>query len=265
MSSTTEYDLGRLPEGLPVIVTGATGAIGTAITRRLADEGVKVILAVRSEEKFRTLADMLKKRNPEANVEFLHLDLNDSRSVMEAVNALHGRQLAGVINNAGVMMRDFTLSPDGPETTLNVNFFNTRLFNLLLLPQVAQGGGMVFTTSQTRLAGRRHNLPTSVSAETFGQLKTYALSKKLITRFAAEFAPVAAREGVNVNCADPGVVDSDMISMHRWYDPLANIFFRPFIRRPAKGAIPALRALASDRRGLIFTLRRSFPINDFGE
>ena len=79
MSSTTEYDLGRLPEGLPVIVTGATGAIGTAITRRLADEGVKVILAVRSEEKFRTLADMLKKRNPEANVEFLHLDLNDSR------------------------------------------------------------------------------------------------------------------------------------------------------------------------------------------
>lgn len=124
---------------------------------------------------------------------------------------------------------------------------------------------MVFTTSLTRLAGRRHNLPTSVSAETFGQLKTYALSKKLITRFAAEFAPVAAREGVNVNCADPGVVDSDMISMHRWYDPLANIFFRPFIRRPAKGAIPALRALASDRRGLIFTLRRSFPINDFGE
>ena len=262
MSIRADYDLKALPAGLPVVLTGATGGIGTAIAERLVADGVPVILAVRSEEKFNALRSSLMRRLPDARVEYVHLDLNDSRSVVEAVNALKGRSLAGIINNAGVMMRHFELSPDGPETTLNVNFFNTRLFNLLLLPQVATGGGIVFTTSLTRLTGRRSNLPTSVSEESFGQLKTYALSKKLITLFAAEFAPTAAAEGVKVNCADPGVVDSGMISMGRWYDPLANILFRPLIRRPSNGAVPSLRALSSPLHGQIFTLRRAFPILD---
>lgn len=32
-------------------------------------------------------------------------------------------------------------------------------------------------------------------------------------------------KGISVNAADPGIVDSDMITMHSWVDPLANLFF----------------------------------------
>ena len=31
--------------------------------------------------------------------------------------------------------------------------------------------------------------------------------------------------------------------MHRWYDPLADIFFRPFIKSPARGARPIINAV----------------------
>lgn len=31
-------------------------------------------------------------------------------------------------------------------------------------------------------------------------------------------------KGISVNAADPGIVDSDMITMHSWVDPLANLF-----------------------------------------
>jgi NAD(P)-dependent dehydrogenase (short-subunit alcohol dehydrogenase family) len=252
--------LGNLPAGLPVLVTGATGSIGSQIAAILAQLGVPMILGVRNPQKYEVVKEEIAKKYPNVVVEHLHLDLNSSKEVTEAVNTLHGRKLAGIINNAGIMMRDFTLSPDGPETTLNVNFYNTRLLNLLLLENVERGGAIVFTTSITRKAGHFGNLPTSVTPETFGQLKTYALSKKLITRFAADFTAQAEQSGVRVNCTDPGVVDTNMITMHRWYDPLANVLFRPFIRRPVTGAFPAVKALLIPQTGQVVTLKSVEPL-----
>jgi short-subunit dehydrogenase len=252
--------LGNLPAGLPVLVTGATGSIGSQIAAILAQLGVPMILGVRNPQKYEAVKEEITQKHPDVVVEHLHLDLNSSKEVTEAVNTLHGRKLAGIINNAGIMMRDFTLSPDGPETTLNVNFYNTRLLNLLLLENVERGGAIVFTTSITRKAGHFGNLPTSVTPETFGQLKTYALSKKLITRFAADFTAQAEQSGVRVNCTDPGVVDTNMITMHRWYDPLANVLFRPFIRRPVTGAFPAVKALLIPQTGQVVTLKSVEPL-----
>ena len=60
---------------------------------------------------------------------------------------------------------------------------------------------------------------------------------------------------MKVNCADPGIVDSSMIHMDRWFDPIADVVFRPLIRTPRNGAVPALRALFSGETGRIFTLR----------
>lgn len=50
------------------------------------------------------------------------MDLNDTASVKAAVEALSDTTLAGVVNNAGIMCRHYTLSSDGYETTLNVNY-----------------------------------------------------------------------------------------------------------------------------------------------
>lgn len=248
-----------LPERCPVVLTGATGGIGHEIASELARTGIDMILPCRNETKFHALEQTLKAINPAVSLQFIPLDLNRADSVREAAAMLKDTPLAGVLNNAGIMCRSFTLSPDGPETTLNVNYFNTRLLNELLLEQVKPGGALVFTTSLTRLFGVKKNLPETVTAATFSQLGTYALSKKLLTRYAMELAPRAKARGVKVNLCDPGVVDTGIIAMDRWFDPLADIFFRPFIRSAANGARPALRALfapAADSPR-IYTLRRT--------
>ena len=253
--------LGNIPSGLPVIVTGASGSIGREICRALARLGVPVIMACRSEARYAQTYGELLREFPAFDAVFLPLDLNMSSSVTEAVNRLKGVRLAGIINNAGTMERHFSLSADGPETTMNVNYHNTRLLNQLLLPQIAPGGSVVFTTSLTRRRlGTRH-LPATVTEESFGQLRSYSLSKAWITRFAAGFASEGKKCGVRVNCADPGVVDSSMIRMDRWFDPIADIVFRPLIRTPRNGAVPALRALLSDETSRIYTLRASLPLN----
>ena len=244
----------------PVIVTGATGGIGRYISRHLSAMDIPLILACRSEEKYKLLEAELHNDFPFLKVEYLCLDLADSRSVREAAASLGDRAIYGLINNAGVMSRRFHIGPDGREDTLNVNYFNTRLLTELILPNIEPRGAVVFTTSVTRKSGRHDNLPGSVTEQTFSQLGTYALSKKLITRYAATLAEEVRERGIRVNCADPGVVDSGMITMHRWYDPLADILFRPFIRRPENGAIPAVRALLSPSTARVFTLRHDHPL-----
>jgi hypothetical protein len=61
--------------------------------------------------------------------------------------------------------------------------------------------------------------------------------------------------------ADPGIVNSNMIHMNRWFDPLADIFFRPFCNNPQKGAIPALNALQSQDTGLYYVGKDKKPVN----
>lgn len=245
-----------LPSGLPIIVTGSTGGIGHEITRAVARLGHPMILPCRNKKKFETLAKEIREEFPDIKLQYIPLDLNDSQSVKAAVNGLKDTRLAGIINNAGIMCRRYSISPDRRETTLNVNYFNTMLLNNALLAQVERGGALVFTTSITRIFVPDSATADSVSEHTFGQLRTYALSKKLIAVYAMALAVKAAEYGIRVNCCDPGVVNSGMITMHRWYDPLADIFFRPFIRTARNGAVPAVRALLSPLSGRIFTLRR---------
>lgn len=244
----------------PVMVTGANGGIGFQIARRLAALRVPLILTCRSEAKGEAVVEALKREFDGIAARAFPLDLSDSQSVRRFAAKVDGTPLYGLINNAGVMNRSFHIGPDGKEDTLNVNYYNTRLLTELLLPCVVPGGAVVFTTSVTRLSGGHDNLPLEVTEETFSQLGTYALSKKLITRYAARLARDERWSVIRINCADPGVVNSGMITMHRWYDPLADIFFRPFIRSAENGSLPALRALLTPLSARIFTLRRSHPL-----
>lgn len=230
-----------------VLLTGATGGIGQEIAAALAAKGERLILGCRNAEKARGLASRL----PGAH-DVVELDLADEQSVKDVARALEGRILKGIIHNAGTMERRYRTDNQGREMTMTVNYRNTRLLTELLMPQMEKEGRIVFTTSLTRFLPVKTN-SLEVSEKDFSQLLTYALSKKALTRYAAELAA----QGVGVNCADPGVVDTGMISMDRWFDPLADVLFRPFIRNARKGAEPTLRAFSSPRTGLIFCRRRT--------
>lgn len=56
--------------------------------------------------------------------------------------------------------------------------------------------------------------------------------------FTIELSERLREKGITVNAADPGIVSTDIITMHQWFDPLTDIFFRPFIRTPKKGGLP---------------------------
>lgn len=90
--------------GSRVLLTGASGGLGTAIARRLATEGAKVVLSARREAVLAPLAE-------EIGAEVLVADLAD-RGDQERV-CVEALSCDGVVANAGLGMEpDLTDDPD---------------------------------------------------------------------------------------------------------------------------------------------------------
>lgn len=238
---------------MKILLTGATGGIGKEIAFMLAKKGHEIILGCRSIKKGDALACRVEAVYG-IRPQIVIIDLSDSASVCRAVQNPAMARIDAVIHNAGVMNGRYTVGPDGHEDTLNVNYHNTRLLTELLLDNISDNGSIVFTTSATRSWYPFQKLKGDIAKREFGRLKTYALSKKLITRYAASLASEKKVTGrrIRVNCADPGVADTPMLRMHRWFDPLTDLFFRPFCLNPAKSAKTSVRALETDLTGYIF-------------
>lgn len=248
------------------IVTGATGGIGRATSVALALEGKALVLACRNVNTAAIFARELIAKTGNDDISVLRLDLASFASIRTFVDDLKAlnRPVAGVMNVAGVMTRNSMITDDGFEQSIQVNYLGTALLNIMVAPLIVKGGHIVFTTSLTRLVSR---IPEQFPHESnFSQLGTYGRSKLALTLFAIYLTTVLKTAGVIVACADPGVVNTNMITMHRWYDRVADLLFRPLISTPAQGAQVLLTALNAPESGLLFhgseTKRLVSSLND---
>ncbi len=238
-----------------IVITGATGAIGFEIARALYGEGENLILACRNAEKADAVRlKLIGEFGERGDIRCQSLDLARMDSVRDFVRAIKPFAVKALINNAGVMNRHYTTDEPGREMTMAVNFHNTRELTLLMLSEFDTITNVVFTTSLTRFLHRKNRDVTAVDdvdSHSFSQLGTYGRSKRALTDFAIRLSH-EGRPGLTVACADPGVVNSSMLAMHRGFDRLTDLIFRPFTRCPAHGAIPAVRAVRAARGPRIY-------------
>lgn len=237
-----------------VLITGASGSMGSAAVESLSAEGWSVIMACRNLGKGSSVRDSVLERNPGADIALMHLDLESFDSVRRLASDLEGRRIDVLFNNAGTISRSWGLTADGLEHTWQVNSKGPSLLMELLAPNLGKVVSMVSLTCSLVSTGQDYN---GDSREEFSQLGTYARAKLGLLLSTLDFG---RRTGIPVSLADPGVVNSNMISMGRWFDPLADILFRPLCSSPEKGVAPALRAIRSDEAGLYYVGRKARPI-----
>lgn len=254
--------LGEVPrsggEGPLFIITGATGSMGKVAVRKMAEEGYPVIMACRNLKKGETVRQEILSELPDATIELHELQLASRDSVRKFVESLGDRKIAGLFNNAGIMNRNYALAESGIENTMEVNYLANALLTILLTPLFENGARIVNMVSlTTKFAHLDINWP-QWGREHFSQLGTYGSSKLAFLYFSIAYA--RRNPQLRVNVADPGIVDSSMIHMDRWFDPLADIFFRPFISSPEKGVRPALAALHTDDSLRYFVGKKSKSI-----
>jgi NAD(P)-dependent dehydrogenase (short-subunit alcohol dehydrogenase family) len=186
-------------EGKVVVVTGAGGGIGSAISTRFASEGGLVVSVDKNVEWLGKLQDDMGTKG--LKTELLPLDCSDYAAVGEAcakVEKDHGR-VDVLINNCGQSARqkqtDFTDSdPEIWEWLIDTNLRPTLNWSRVAAPGMrARGfGKIVNVASESAIFGDP-------------KLVDYAAVKGGVIGFTRGLARELAPFGINVNSVSPGV------------------------------------------------------------
>jgi NAD(P)-dependent dehydrogenase (short-subunit alcohol dehydrogenase family) len=103
-----------------VIVTGANGAIGRAISAGMAERGYAVVMACRNAERGEAAASTVRKRVPAAEVRVEVVDVS-RRAEIDAFAQRWRGPLHVLINNAAVAPKARSETPEGIEMQLATN------------------------------------------------------------------------------------------------------------------------------------------------
>ena len=235
-------------ERTAAIITGADGGMGREITRTVAAAGYHVIMVCKDAVRALAVKQKIENDIPLAQIEIMEADFASLASVSALADKLlaRGVPVALLMNNAGTMCTSFKQTEDGLETTVSVNYVSPYLLTLKLLPLMAVGARVVNMVSCTYAIGKIEKAFFGKGCKgCFHRIPIYSNTKLALTLFTLELAERVKAKGITVNAADPGIVSTDIITMHQWFDPLTDIFFRPFIRTPRQGADTAIKLLLS--------------------
>ena len=235
------------------IITGADGGMGTEITRAVAKAGYQVIMACYNPQKAETVRACLIEETGNPNLEVMALDLASMQSVASFADRILERNLpvSLLMNNAGTMETGLHITVDGFERTVSVNYVGPYLLTRKLIPAMVRGARIVNMVSCTYSIGRIE-LPDFFHRGKVGEfwrIPVYSNTKLALLLFTIELSKLLRDKGITVNAADPGIVSTNIITMHKWFDPLTDIFFRPFIRTPRQGAATAIGLLLDEEAG----------------
>jgi NAD(P)-dependent dehydrogenase (short-subunit alcohol dehydrogenase family) len=132
------------------IVTGANSGVGLYTATKLAEQGYRVVLAVRNAERGRVAQERILDAAPGAAVETVHLDLASLRSIKECAAELVATYQGWdvLVNDAAAkLVPERLLTEDGFEWNLGVNFLGHFALTGLLLTGAMPTSRVVNVTS----------------------------------------------------------------------------------------------------------------------
>ncbi|GAB4582839.1 oxidoreductase [Nocardia sp. IFM 10818] len=250
----TAADIPNL-QGRTAIVTGASAGLGLETARMLAEHGAHVVLACRNIEKAAGVAELIRKTAPAAELAIVPLDLASQESVRTAAAKVRAEfdRIDLLINNAGMISQQRSVTEDGFETAFAVNHLGPFAFTGLVLDLLrATPGARVVTVSS---GGSKDFKPTldlddlCYERRKYRPLQAYAASKlaNLLFTFELQRRLNGTDAELESLAAHPGVARSDFADN---MGPVIRFLHRPSIRwttdwllQPAEmGALPTLRA-----------------------
>jgi 2-hydroxycyclohexanecarboxyl-CoA dehydrogenase len=235
-------------ESKTALVTGAGGGFGTAIARRLAEEGATVAVNDVDEQRANETVEKIREEGGEAFPAVA--DVTDLDAVQSMVADVHEQEgLDVLVNNAGWDRISWFLDqdPDKWDRILDVNL-RGQINCARAAGEVfsAQGSGTIVSISSD--AGRVGSSGEAV----------YAGTKGGVIAFTKTLARELARDGVTCNIVCPGPADTPMTREMREESELAESIFDAMEGQTPLGRMTepddvagAVAFLASDDAGFV--------------
>lgn len=185
--------------GKTVVLTGAAGILGQAITRRFAAEGANMVLVDRDAGRLAGLAAAL----PAEAVLSVTADVASAGDMTRVAGAAEARfgAIHVFLANAGIEGMAATMAdyPDDLfDAVIAVNLRGVYIGIKAVLPRMADGGSVILTSSIMGMMGTPFNV-------------AYTASKHAVVGIRRSCAIIAGPRGIRVNTIHPGFVDSEML------------------------------------------------------
>ena len=184
-----------------VLITGASGGIGSAIAERFAQNGYAVALQYRSDlQGAMHAAERFPKDTPYLCVQ---ADIRSADSVIAMRDAVHHRlgRISALVNCAGIALPQILFSDTSEadcEQIFQTNVYGTMRVTKAFLPDLREKSGAIVNLS-------------SIWGISGGSCEVlYASSKAAVIGFTKSLAKELAPSGVTVNCVAPGLIPTEM-------------------------------------------------------
>ncbi len=185
-----------------VIITGAGGGIGTAVARRLSDEGRTIIALDRfADPAAQAISTLGGDKHLSAGV-----DVCDEQAIADVIASAvdAGHRITGVVHCAGTLTRanaeDFPL--DAWRRELDVHLTGAMIVARAAFAPLRDAGGSGSIVNIASV-GSTFGLP--------GRL-AYATAKSGVMGFTRTLASEWGRHGIRVNAVAPGYVATEMVA-----------------------------------------------------
>lgn len=188
-------------DGKTAFIPGGTSGMGLTTAEKILQEGGRVVVAGRDEQKG---ADAIERLRPHGSTDFVSVDVKDPESLKVAVDdgkAALGGQIDILICSAGELYFAPALEPNYDElmAMVKTNFIAPALLVSLVAPEMIDRGW-----------GKVVNVTTLSTLRAFPMIGGYAASKAATGSYTQFCAVELAASGVNVNAIAPGPVPTPM-------------------------------------------------------
>lgn len=184
-----------------MLITGASGEIGSETAKTVAAMGASVSLTGRNEEKLSLLANELKAEG--ASVHFLKADMTKEEERNFLVESCENQLgfISGLVNCAGIAGGTVLeeLEEAFVRNMLDVNLISAMMLTKLVYEKMREkrSGRIIHVSSLSGIRGTHGN-------------SAYAASKFALRGFMQSLAVEAVQHGVIVNAICPGFVETKM-------------------------------------------------------
>ena len=185
-------------KNLNILLTGATGVIGSSILNTLVLQGANVLATGTNEEKLKKIKDI------NTNINILKFDISDHKRIEEFVencSKILSNKIDILINNAGITRDNLSIRMKEEEwkKVIDINLSSTFLITKNVIKKMLKfkNGKIINITS---VVGHSGNI---------GQAN-YAASKAGLIAMSKSLALEYGKKNIKVNCVSPGFIMSEM-------------------------------------------------------
>jgi retinol dehydrogenase 12 len=189
------------------VITGGTDGIGKAAAHALALQGAKLLIHGRDPEKGLRVVGEIKAQTGNPAIEFAQADFGSLADVRRLATTILDRapRIDVLINNAGGIFGQRTVSKDGYEMTFAVNHLAPFLLTHLLVDRLKSGGPARIVTTASDAHRRARIVFDDLQATSgYSPMRAYGMSKLANVLFTHALAKRLQGTNVTATSVHPG-------------------------------------------------------------